>query len=145
MPTFLLKSEPGDYSYDDLARDKRTPWDGVTAPAACMHLRAMRKGDEAFIYHTGGERAVVGLASVVSDPYADPDREPTHTAAGELRYPVVDVRPRKRASSPMTLADFKADERFGGFDLLRQSRLSVMPIPEDAWRKICVMGETDPD
>ncbi len=129
MPTFLLKTEPDDYAYDDLARDRKTPWDGVTNPAACKHLRSIKKGDEALIYHTGNEKAVVGLATVASDPYPDPNRQPTHTAAGDVKFPVVDLKPKKRAASPMTLADLKADDRFRGFDLISQPRLSVMPVP----------------
>jgi len=108
MATYLLKTEPGDYANADLVRDKKTVWDGVTNPTACMHMRGVRRGDEAFIYHTGSEKAVVGLARVVSDPRADPGKEPAHTAAGDLKYPVFDVKPLGGAETPLTLADMKA-------------------------------------
>lgn len=124
MASFLLKTEPGDYSLDDLERDGATVWDGITNNAALMHMRTVRKGDDALIYHTGGERSVVGLAQITSDPHADP-------GAGDPKVVVFDVEFRQRAASPISLAQIKGDERFAGFDLVRQPRLSVMPVPEE--------------
>lgn len=127
MSTFLFKTEPSDYSYDDLARDKTTPWTGVSNAAALKALRSARKGDEAFIYHTGDERAIVGLARIVSNPYEDPKR-PGRAPDGHPKFPIVDLRAVKRAATPLTLAAIKADERFAEFALVRQSRLSIMEV-----------------
>jgi predicted RNA-binding protein with PUA-like domain len=129
MATFLLKTEPGSYSYDDLTRDKGTVWDGVTNNTALIHLRAARKGDEAFIYHTGDEKQIVGLARIASDPYEDP-ANPGRNARGEPKRAVFDLKPLKKAPTPVTLAQLKADKRFADFDLIKQPRLSVMPVPE---------------
>ena len=120
MTTFLLKTEPGDYAWDDLVRDKKTVWDGVANNAALLHMRGAKKGDEAFVYHTGNERAIVGLASIVSAPRTDPD---------DVRLVVFDVKPLRKAKTPVTLAAIKADPRFADFALVRQSRLSAMPVP----------------
>jgi predicted RNA-binding protein with PUA-like domain len=129
MTTWLLKTEPGDYSYGDLERDKRTRWTGVSNPAAQKAMRGMRKGDEAFIYHTGNERRIAGLARVVKGAYPDPDH-PGETAAGDPKRVLVDVAPSKAAAGGATLAAIKADGRFEGFALVRQPRLSVMEVPE---------------
>lgn len=129
MTTYLLKTEPNDYSYDDLVRDKREPWDGVRNQTAQMHMRRVKKGDEAFIYHTGKERAIVGLAKIVTDAYEDPD-EPGLNGKGEMKAPLFDVAPVKAAKAPVTLAQLKEDDRFEDFDLIRLGRLSVMPVPK---------------
>ncbi|MEZ6211000.1 MAG: EVE domain-containing protein [Phycisphaerales bacterium] len=132
MTTYLIKTEPSEYSYDDLVREKRTVWDGVTNPAARMHMRAIKKGDEVFVYHTGNEKAIVGVATVVKGAYPDPD-EPGVTAKGEMKSPLIEIAPKKRAKTPVTLEMMKADERFSheesGFALVREPRLSVMPVP----------------
>lgn len=132
MAVYLIKTEPDDYSYDDLVRDKRTAWMGVTNPAARAHMRQIKKGDEVFVYHTGGQKQIVGLASVVRSAYPDPD-EPGETAKGEMKAPLFDIAPKKKARTPVTLAMMKADARFSheasGFALLREPRLSVMPVP----------------
>lgn len=125
MALLLIKTEPGDYSWDDLVREKRTTWAGVRNAAALLHLRAARKGDRALIYHTGGEKRVVGLAEVVKGPYPDPEADPP-----DERRVVIDLAPRKAANPPVTLASIKADRRFADFALVRQSRLSVMPVQE---------------
>jgi len=130
MATWLLKTEPGDYSWQDMRNDKRTAWTGVRNNAARVHMRAVREGDEAYFYHTGSDKAIVGLCAIASDPYEDPD-EPGRTAAGELKAPLFDVRALRDAPRPLTLADVKADDRFAGFDLVRLPRLSVMPVPAD--------------
>src|SRR5262249_42792867 len=107
MPTFLLKTEPGTYSYADLVREKKTVWSGVANPAALKALRTARKGDEAFIYHTGDERAVVGLAKVVSDPYEDP-KQPGRTPEGAPKFAVIDIKPVRAAKSPVSLGTMKS-------------------------------------
>ncbi|OAB61157.1 hypothetical protein AY599_18210 [Leptolyngbya valderiana BDU 20041] len=128
MATWLIKTEPGDYSWDDMVRDKRTAWTGVANNAARMHMRAVKKGDEAFFYHTGNDKAVMGLVKIATDPYEDPE-EPGLNGKGEMKAPLFDVTVGKKAKTPVTLKDIKADERFKDFDLVRQSRLSVMPVP----------------
>lgn len=130
MTTFLLKTEPGDYSYDDLVKEKRCAWTGVKNPAAQSNMRTMKKGDEALIYHTGDEKAIVGLAKVVSDPYPDPDN-PGELTSGEPKFVLIDLAPAKKAKTPVTLKAIKADERFAEFALVKQSRLSAMPVPKD--------------
>jgi len=128
MATFLLKTEPEAFSFDDLIRAGRSAWDGVSNGAALAFLRTMRAGDEAFIYHTGDEKAVVGLARVVAAPYEDPAR-PGRTPTGEPKFAVVDLEAVRSAVTPLTLAAVKADARFALFPLVTQARLSVMPVP----------------
>ncbi|MGP1271804.1 MAG: EVE domain-containing protein [Phycisphaerales bacterium] len=128
MATFLCKTEPDDYSYDDLVRDTRTDWTGVANPAAQKHMRSIKKGDEILIYHTGKEKRIAGLAAVVKAPYPDP-QHPGTTANGDPKAVLFDIKPVKAATTSCTLADVKADERFADFALVTQSRLSVMPVP----------------
>ncbi|MCA9303743.1 MAG: EVE domain-containing protein [Phycisphaerales bacterium] len=128
MATFLLKTEPECYCFDDLLRDKRTHWDGVRNPTALMNMRTVKKGDEAFIYHTGKEKRIAGLAVVVSDVYEDPEN-PGLTAKGELKGPLFDLKPVKASTKNYTLAEIKSDARFENFDLVRLSRLSAMLVP----------------
>lgn len=122
VPTFLIKTEPGEYSYDDLLRDGRTTWDGVTNAAALIAMRRMHQGDEVFWYHTGDQRAIIALARVATDPYPDPD-------ADDPRRVVVDIEPLRLAPQPVTLSEIKSDTRYESFALVRQSRLSVMEVP----------------
>ncbi len=126
MAFWLLKTEPDAYSWDNLASDKKTVWDGVTNALALKHIRSMAKGDLALIYHTGDERAAVGIADVVSGPYPDPK-------ADDQRQVVVDVKVKQKLAHPVTLADIKADPAFSGWDLLRIGRLSVVPVPQAMW------------
>ena len=130
---WLLKTEPGTYAYSNLARDGRTCWDGVSNPVALSHLRAMKKGDEAFFYHTGAEKAIVGLARIVSDPYPDPK-------LGDPRRVVVDVAPVRPLARPVTLAAVKAVPRFKDFALVRIGRLSVMPVSPEQWKALLAMA-----
>ncbi len=130
MATLLLKTEPSEYSFDDLVRDTRAVWDGVTNPVALRNLRAAREGDEVFVYHTGDERRIVGLARVRRAAYEDPKRS-GRTESGEPKFAVVDLEPLRAAPSPVTLAQVKADPRFRDFALVRQGRLSVMPVPPE--------------
>jgi predicted RNA-binding protein with PUA-like domain len=131
MARWLLKTEPDSYPYADLEREGRAVWDGIANALAQKHLRAIRTGDELLIYHTGGEKAVVGLARAASDPYPDPAK-PT--------LAVFDVEPRSRLPRPVTLAAIKADPAFAGWELVRMSRLSVMPVPDPVWRKLRTMA-----
>lgn len=128
MTTYLLKTEPDEFGYDDLERGGVSAWDGVTNPAAQKCMRGMCEGDEAFIYHTGGERRIVGLARVVRGAYPDP-ANPGLLASGEPKSVLVDVAAMARAATPLTLAAMRAEARFEGFELLRQPRLSVMAVP----------------
>jgi predicted RNA-binding protein with PUA-like domain len=123
---YLLKTEPSTYSYADLAREGRTTWDGVTNPVALKHLRAMRAGDEVLIYHTGGEKRIVGVARVVAAASPDPK-------ASDKRLVVVDLVPVRPLARPVTLAEIKADRRFAGWELVRIGRLSVMPVTPAHW------------
>jgi predicted RNA-binding protein with PUA-like domain len=130
---WLLKTEPEEYSYDDLERDGRARWDGVTNPVALRNLRAMREGDRALVYHTGKQKAVVGLAQVVKQAYPDP-------SGGDERVVVVDLEPRGRLARPVTLAELKSHEVFADSPLVRQGRLSVVPIDDAQWRVIEARG-----
>lgn len=130
---WLLKTEPDHYAYADLERDGATVWDGVSNNAALLHIRAMRPGDLALIYHTGDERQAVGLAEITSEPYADPQ-------LGDPKLVVVDVRPLRRLSRPVTLAQVKADPSFANFALVRQGRLSVVPVAPEEWRRLLEMA-----
>jgi predicted RNA-binding protein with PUA-like domain len=138
MAYWLLKSEPDVYSYDDLVRDKKTEWDGVANNTALMHIRAMKKGDLALIYHTGEVRAAIGIADVVSEPHAD-------TKLDDPKRAVVTLKPKKKLTRPVTLAEIKADPHFAGFDLIRIGRLSVVPVPEKMWKRIEQLSETAGD
>ena len=129
MARWLVKTEPDEYAYDDLERDGRGVWDGVRNATALQHLRRFAPGDEVLIYHTGRERRVVGIAQVVSAPYRDPRLE-------DARYVVVDLVPVGRLPRPVGLAEIKAEPAFAAFDLVRISRLSVMPVPEPIWRRV---------
>jgi predicted RNA-binding protein with PUA-like domain len=129
---WVLKTEPDCYSYADLEREGSTVWDGVSNNAALKHLREMQPGDLALIYHTGDERRAVGLAEVTSAPYPDPQ-------AGDPKLVVVDIRPLRRLARPVTLADIKADPAFANFALVRQGRLSVVPVAPEQWQRLLEM------
>jgi predicted RNA-binding protein with PUA-like domain len=132
---WLLKTEPGEYSFEDLLREGRTQWDGVTNPLALRHLRAIRPGDSLLVYHTGTVRALVGLARAVSRPYPDP-------AQADPRLVVVDVAAVRRLPTPVPLAQIKADPRFRESALVRLPRLSVMPVPGPLWEALLRLAGT---
>jgi predicted RNA-binding protein with PUA-like domain len=136
MANWLLKTEPDCYSWEDLARDKRAVWDGVSNALALKHMRTMKKGDKAIIYHTGDERQAVGVAQVASDPYPDPKE-------GDEKLVVVDLKPVKKLGNPVTLDAIKADPAFVGWDLLRIGRLSVVPVPEAMWGRIEELAKSE--
>lgn len=127
MAMYLVKTEPSTYSFADLQRDKKTTWTGVTSPAALIQLRLMKVGDAVLVYHTGDEKAIVGLAKVVKGAYEDPDN-PGKNDRGEPKYAVVDLAAVKAVKKQVTLAEIKADARFKEFGLVKQSRLSVMAV-----------------
>jgi len=126
---FLLKTEPTVYSYSDLERDKKAVWDGVTSPGGVSQIKSAKKGDVAFIYHTGDEKQVVGICEITSDPYVDPK-------AGNPRLYVFDIKPKRRMKNPVTLVQVKADKRFKDSRLVKEPRLSVQPMPENLWNAI---------
>jgi len=134
MP-FLVKEEPDNYSFGQFEKDGRTTWEGVRNPVAQKHLRSIRKGDLVFYYHTGKEKAVVGIAKAAGHAYPDP-KDKTGRAH------VVDLVPVKTLTEPVTLAAIKADPRFADFALTRIPRLSVMPVTERQWTWILKMGKT---
>ncbi len=129
MAYWLLKTEPSSYSFSDLERDGQTVWDGVRNAQALINVRAMHAGDQALIYHSGDERAVVGTARIESDPYPDPK-------AGDPKLVVVDVRAVRPAAEPLSLATIKGDAAFAGMALVRQPRLSVMPVSDTQWQRL---------
>lgn len=130
MATWLLKTEPDAYSYADLAREKKTVWDGVTNPAAMKHMRGVKKDDACFIYHTGDEKRIAGLAKVVKGAYEDPAHQ-GEKVGDEPKFVLFEIAPVREAKGRATLADVKKDKRFAGFDLVRLPRLSVIPVPPE--------------
>ncbi len=130
MAYWLMKSEPGSYSWDDLVRDRRTEWDGVRNNAARLHLKAMKAGDEAFFYHSMDERSVVGIMRITRE--ARPD-------AKDPAWVSVEVEP-VRPIGPVTLKAIKAEPKLAKMELIRQSRLSVAPVRDEEWRKILEMA-----
>jgi len=136
---WLFKTEPSQYSLDDLARDGRAVWDGVTNPLALKNLRQARKGDPVLIYHTGDERKAVGLARIVKEPYPDPKR-------GSEKLVVVDIEFAQPLGRPVALDEMKKNPRLKGFDLLRLGRLSIVPVSDDHWQEIMKMAgrKTEP-
>ena len=130
---WLFKEEPSNYNFDALARDGRTSWTGVKNPLAQKHLKSVKKGDRIFFYHTGDEKAVVGICRAAGPPYPDPaDR------LGKLY--AVDVEPVKKLKMPVPLSAIKADRRFAELPLTRMPRLSVMPISDEDWDAIVEMS-----
>ncbi len=135
MAYWLLKTEPSTYSYDDLERDGTTVWDGVRNAQALIHLRVMRAGDGVLIYHSGEQRAVVGTGTIASEPYADP-------RAGDPKLMVVDVQGTGRFDKPVSLAAVKAEPLFESMGLVRQPRLSVMPVTQEQWDRLVALARS---
>ena len=135
---WLFKEEPDHYSYDQLARDRRTVWSGVRNPLAQKHLRSVRKGDQIFYYHTGKEKAVVGIARAASNPLPDPE-EPSGSRVA------VEVAPVKRLPHPVPLATIKATRSLAALPLVRLPRLSVMPVGDREWAEIERLSERPPN
>ena len=128
---WVLKTEPSEYGFPDLVRDRRTRWEGVSNPVALKHLRSMQQGDDALIYHTGNEKALVGLARVASAPYPDPS---------DSKLVVVDVEPVKPLPRAVTLAEIKAEPAFAELGLVRVPRLSVVPVEPAQWKRMLAMA-----
>jgi predicted RNA-binding protein with PUA-like domain len=134
MALWLFKEEPAHYNFVQLQREKRTVWDGVRNPLARQHLRQMRKGDRAFFYHTGKEKAIVGEMRVVSDPWTVPEAE-------DPKEVLIEVEAVRLLPHPVPLARIKDDPLLAGWDLVRLPRLSVMPVSEEQWRRIEELSE----
>ncbi len=130
MAHWLMKSEPGSYSWDQLVRDARTEWDGVRNPTARLHLRAMKTGDEVFFYHSGDERQIVGIMRVTREGRPDPKD------ANWVSVAVEPVQP----FGPVTLKQIKAEPKLAKMELIRLSRLSVSPVRDAEWTVILEMG-----
>lgn len=126
---WLLKTEPSEFSYDDLERAGGAVWDGVSNPVALKNLRAMKAGERAIVYHTGGEKAAVGLARLVREAYPDPKRR-------NAKLVVVEIAPLGRLARPITLAEIRAMPVFGDSPLVRQARLSVVPLSPPQWKAL---------
>jgi len=129
---WLMKSEPESYSWSDLVRDGGTEWDGVRNNAARLHLKAMRKGDEAFFYHSMSDKAVVGIMRVAREAQPDP-KDPDWVS--------VRVEPVRKLERPVTLAEIKAEPKLAKMELIRQSRLSVAPVRDDEWKLVLAMAK----
>lgn len=129
MARWLFKTEPTHYSYDDLERTQSTLWDGISNNLALKNLRMVKKGDEVFIYHTGDERQVVGIAVVTSNPHADPKHN-------DPKLAVVDIKAGRRLRRAVILAEIKADKVLKNFDLIRLPRLSVVPVSDLQWQRL---------
>jgi len=128
MPNrWLFKTEPSAYSFQQLQKDKKTVWDGVKNNLALKHLSGIQKGDEIIVYHTGDEKAAVGVARALSAAYPDPGKK-------NPRLLVVEIEPVKTLSRPLTLAEMKANAKLKNFDLVRLARLSVMPVSDGQWK-----------
>ncbi len=133
MAYWLLKTEPGDWSWDDQVKDGSAEWDGVRNHQAAGNLRAMKVGDKAFFYHSVKEKRIVGVVEVVTEYYPDPS-DPSG------RFGMVDVKALTPFETPVSLRQIKDDERLNHLALVRQSRLSVVPIDAKAWKLICKLG-----
>jgi predicted RNA-binding protein with PUA-like domain len=123
---WLFKTEPSVYSFQQLQKDKKTMWDGVKNNLALKNLKDIKKGDEIFIYHTGDEKAAVGIARALGGAYPDPSQK-------NPRMLVVDIEAVKPLPRPVTLAEVKANKKLANFDLVRLSRLSIMKVSDEQW------------
>jgi predicted RNA-binding protein with PUA-like domain len=133
MAYWIVKTDTDTYSFDDLRREGRTVWDGVSNALALKHLRSMSPGDRVLVYHSGEEKALAGLARVVGAPYEDPKH-------GDPKLIVVDLEADRPLEQPVTLAAIKADPAFKELPLVRMSRLSVGPVPAHQWKRLLAMG-----
>jgi predicted RNA-binding protein with PUA-like domain len=133
MNYWLLKTEPGTFSWDDLARDKKTGWDGVRNFQARNNLKAMEKGDLAFFYHSGDEKSIIGIAKITKENYPDPK---------DNEWVAVEIAPVKKLKNPLTLTQIKADKRLSNMVLVRSSRLSVQPVKAAEFDLIIELSES---
>lgn len=135
MAYWLLKSEPSVYGWDDLVKHKKAVWDGVTSAPGLKNIRAVAKGDLAVVYHTGDERQAVGLAEITSGPYPDPKET-------DPKLVVFDLAPRQALAQPVTLEQLKQSAPFADSTLLRQGRLSVVPLTAPQWKALLALAKT---
>ncbi|MEM7022604.1 MAG: EVE domain-containing protein [Pseudomonadota bacterium] len=133
MAHWLMKAEPDDYTYEDLVRDGQAEWDGIHNHQAARNMRTMKKGDRVFFYRSQKDPAVVGIMEIAREAYEDPD-DPKES------FVLVDVKPVKPVKNEVSLRQIKSDPRLQHLPLVRQSRLSVSPVDDDAWRIICDMA-----
>jgi len=134
MANWLVKSEPGVYSWDDLVKDKKTSWDGVRNFAARLHLKAMKKNDQVFFYHSNEGMEIVGIAKVTKEFYQDPTTTDTN-------WVTVELKPDKKLKKPVSLTQIKAEKRLSNMALVRIGRLSVQPVTDEEWEVIMKMAE----
>jgi predicted RNA-binding protein with PUA-like domain len=130
---WILKTEPGEFSFQQLSAERTAVWDGITNALALKHLRAMATGDRALIYHTGDEKALVGLALITRGAYPDPKQN-------DPKRVVVDVAANRPLARPVPLAEIKEDPAFADLGLVRISRLSVVPVPAAQWTRLLALG-----
>jgi predicted RNA-binding protein with PUA-like domain len=133
MATWLFKSEPEAYSWDQLVRDKKTDWTGVRNHQANNNMKAMKKGDRGFFYHSGGDREIVGIVEVIAEHKPDPTDK-------DGKFGMVAIKPVTALAKPVTLAQVKADPRMAELLLVRHSRLSVSPVDAKSWKIIAALG-----
>jgi predicted RNA-binding protein with PUA-like domain len=133
MNYWLVKSEPSTFSWDDLVRDKKTVWDGVRNFQARNNLKAMKKGDLAFFYHSNEDKAIVGIGKIIKEGYPEPK---------DNDWIAVDIAPDKKLKKPVTLAQIKADKRLANMVLVKASRLSVQPVKAEEFDLILALSET---
>lgn len=131
--SWILKTDADSYDFDRLVRERRTVWDGVRNALALQHIRTMRRGDRTLIYHSGAEKAIVGLARIASDPYPDP-------GADDPKLVVVDVEAVRPLARPVPLAAVKADRALADLGLVRMSRLSVIPASAAQWKRLMALA-----
>jgi predicted RNA-binding protein with PUA-like domain len=135
MPNYwIVKTEPSTYSFDQLEQTKTAVWDGVRNNLALKHLRQMKPGDRVLVYHTGDEKAAVGLAEVASEPYPDPKQK-------DAKLAVVDLKAAGRLPRPVPLAEIKKDRSFADLALVRMGRLSVSPVSAEQFKRLLALGE----
>lgn len=134
MARYLVKTEPSEYSFENLTDDKKCVWSGVKNPTALKNIRSMKKGEEVFVYHTGTEKRIVGIAKIVSEPYRDPNSR-------DERLVVVDLSPVKKLKNPVSLTAIKNRKEFKQFPLVTNSRLSVMPVTDTEWDTILSLSQ----
>lgn len=133
MGFWLIKTEPSVYSYSSLEREGSAVWDGVSNNLALVHLRSMKKGDLALVYHSGTEKEIVGIAEIQSNPYPDPSQK-------NPKLVVVKVKAKERLAKSIPLSEIKRRKEFAGFELVRLPRLSVMPVPTSLWGIVMTLG-----
>lgn len=131
MNYWLVKTEPDTYSWNDLVKDKKTVWDGVRNFQARTNLKGMKKGDTVFVYHTGDEKSIIGVAKVLNEPYPEPK---------DKAWVAVDLGPEKKLKNPVSLSQIKADKRLANMVLVRASRLSVQPVKPEEFSLILTLS-----